>query len=331
MFVAAPAFAGLVLEPWGLAHFPPRKEIKKTRVGGLSGLAYAGGKIWMVSDDRGKFGPPRVYTGTLALEPKIDWRINDVVELKGVPGVKSLKHFLDPEGFARLPSGEWLVTSEADTDRKPRETNRLMKFTGAGDYIGDVEFPAAIQPNPTGEQKKGTMNNFGPEGLSVCGNGSLWTALERPLVQSGGTAVRFDRWEPKDKTFVPKDEHSYEPAASDKDDREILRGVSEILCMPDGKLLVLERSATLTAKGLGYGGGLFLADCAKDKCVKSEVLRFSRDLSKLRDGKPVANFEGLAFGPALKDGRKTVLMISDDNFDRTDGTELVVMTMKETP
>lgn len=330
LLAAHSAFAKAALEPLGLATFPPKKTIDGAKVGGLSALAFDGGKLWMLSDDRGKFAPPRVFTGALTVEPKIEWTIAESHELKNIPDVKKLTRTLDPEGFVRLPSGEWLVTSEADTDRKPRESNRLMKFTSDGKYVADFDFPSEIQPEKTGRQTKGTMNNFGPEGLSICPDGSLWTAIERPLVQAKDSAVRFDRWEQKDGVFTAKDVRFYEPERPVSSENELLRGVSDILCLPDGKLLVLERSATITAKGLGFGGGIFTADCAKDKCVKSEVLHFGRDLAKLRDHKPVANFEGLAFGPVLKDGRKTVLMISDDNFSGSSGSELVVMTLKET-
>jgi len=47
----------------------------------------------------------------------------------------------------------------------------------------------------------------------------------------------------------------------------------------------------------------------------SEVPGLSPDLAPSLD-----NFEGLAFGPRLADGRSTLIVVSDDNFNETQRT-----------
>jgi hypothetical protein len=47
----------------------------------------------------------------------------------------------------------------------------------------------------------------------------------------------------------------------------------------------------------------------------SDVAGLSPDLAPGLD-----NFEGLAFGPPLPDGRPTLIIVSDDNFNRTQRT-----------
>lgn len=325
--------ASVKLEPVAIARIAPGTRFRGTRVGGLSGLAFRDGKVLMLSDDRGKFDPPRVYEAELEIEiPKAELKLTAVFPLKDVPGVKESKRVLDPEGFALLANGEWLVSSEADTNRRPRESNRLMRFSAAGKYLGDLDFPADVQPEPSGEQTRGTANNFGPEGLSACADGSVWTGMELPLLQGPEGKNQFSRWTPgKTGALAMAESHWYAPNPPNIEDAEVIRGVSDLLCLEGSRLLVIERSGKLTRGGLGFGGGLFLADCSAKDCTKTEVLDFARDLKGLREGKPVANFEGLAWGPNLPDGRRSVLLLSDDNFGGKSGTELVVLGVKEAP
>lgn len=327
-FVGSSVFAQAPrLEPVAIARIPAKLEFRKTVVGGLSGLAFHDGEVLMVSDDRGKIDRPRFYRADLTVDPpKAELRLKSVHFLANVPGLRDGSAVLDPEGLARLADGTILISSEADTNRKPREKNRLMRFDANGAFLDEGEFPRDYQPNPSGRQTRGSPNNAGPEGLTVCPDGKIWTGMERPLRQEENTRkVRFLSWG-NPTPLRPGPDKLY-PIEAPADGGEIFRGVSEILCWGDDRFLVLERALSLQ---LGkpsrvYGGGLFYADCSKKTCEKTPLLDLARDLAKIRGDGFGANFEGLAFGPLLKDGSRTVLMISDDNFDSTDGTELIVL------
>lgn len=330
----ATASAPFRLEPAALATLPAKHEFQKTVVGGLSGISFHDGELYLISDDRGKIDRPRFYRAELKIEaaPKATIRLKSMHPLKGVPGLADGSAVLDPEGIAVGADGKVLISSEADTNRKPREQNRLMRFDSTGNFLDEGKFPADYQPNRTGRQTRGTPNNGGPEGLTVCADGTIWTANERPLRQEETERkVRFLSWNPKPGGPVPGKDALYDldtPAEG-----EIFRGVSEILCWDRRRFLVLERNLRLQAGSPPrvFGGTLFFADCGADVCTKTPLLDLEKDLTKLRGASPGANFEGLSFGPSLADGSRSLLMISDDNFDSRDGTELVIFRILPVP
>ena len=55
----------------------------------------------------------------------------------------------------------------------------------------------------------------------------------------------------------------------------------------------------------------------------SEVEGLSRELAPTLD-----NFEGLAFGPRLPDGRASLLVVSDDNFSEAQRTWFLLFAIK---
>jgi 3-phytase len=317
-----------------IALIPGSEKFQKTLVGGLSALTYHADHVLLLSDDRGKVNDPRFYESELIFKDgKLELKISAVRFIKDLPGLKDHSVVVDPEGLARLGDGSLLISSEADTNRKPREKNRIMKFSAAGSYLEDIPVPEDLQGEPTGLQKKGSQGNYGLEGLSLTPAGDfLWAAAERALVQEPNRRrLRFDRYKLGDHGKFQLDKTvSYIADEAVEGSREVLRGVSAILALDADHLLVIERSAVfLPAKILGYGGGIFFANCQKDPCEKTLVLDFEMDLGKIRESRGVANFEGLSWGPLKSDGTKTVLLLSDNNLSRSVATELLIFSFKE--
>ncbi|MNT44519.1 hypothetical protein D3C72_1810490 [compost metagenome] len=60
---------------------------------------------------------------------------------------------------------------------------------------------------------------------------------------------------------------------------------------------------------------------------KTKLIDFETDLKTDRKHS-VENFEALAFGPKLPDGRKTLLVMTDDNFSKTQKTQLLVFAVE---
>lgn len=100
-----------------------------------------------------------------------------------------------------------------------------------------------------------------------------------------------------------------------------------MLYQSENKFIVLERGVRLTKGGINYTGGLYLADMtgAKDiSAVKSLADGKSAgmkkqllvDLEDVLKNRKMENYEGLAWGPTLPDGRKSLLVIADSNQKR---------------
>ncbi|MFD0389353.1 esterase-like activity of phytase family protein [Tistrella bauzanensis] len=95
-----------------------------------------------------------------------------------------------------------------------------------------------------------------------------------------------------------------------------------MLLLDDGRYLVLERAFL---KAYGVRIRLYLADPAgaddvlaidnlKNRRYRAASKRLIGDL--IGAGLRADNWEGMAFGPDLPDGRKTLVLVSDDNFNR---------------
>src|SRR5262249_44318236 len=121
-------------------------------------------------------------------------------------------------------------------------------------------------------------------------------------------------------------------------------GVSEILALDRDDLLVLERAYVseigtgarsantirIFRVHLGTEGlvtGLWSIDQATKPTVlaKTLVLDLSMVASRLHPRlKALENFEAMSFGPLLPDGRRTLLLISDNNCSDLQVTALIV-------
>ncbi|MNL71000.1 hypothetical protein D3C87_1960820 [compost metagenome] len=62
--------------------------------------------------------------------------------------------------------------------------------------------------------------------------------------------------------------------------------------------------------------------------TKVKLLDLESDLIKERPGKSLQNYEALTWGPVLADGRKTLLVLSDNNFSKKETTELLVFAVE---
>lgn len=355
----------LQLEYMGEASLPRVTKFQGTTVGGLSAIVWSDGKLFALSDDRGKVAESRFYEFDLQIQKKtMTFTPTAVHFLSGVPSRNQKKTLLDPEGLVRLAGGDFLISSEGDTNSKPREMPRLFRVTDKAAWKNDFDLPEKFLPEPTGQQKKGVRNNLAFEGLTSTRDGKVvFMSTESALVQdtaesldekslASGKAppewIRIIKFSADSKAdgFKAGAEFAYplDELMSASDSKEVFRGVTEILALSETKLIVLERGVRISPKNLWTTtGALYVADLSKASDVsgmkslvdakfvsieKKKLIDFELDLTKQRANKPVQNFEGLSWGPLLADGRKSLLMISDDNFSKNELTELLLFAVE---
>jgi hypothetical protein len=101
-----------------------------------------------------------------------------------------------------------------------------------------------------------------------------------------------------------------------------VRGLVEVVAVDKNHLFAMERSFVM---GLGTSVQIFWVDLTRADEVSAYGSVAGREITsaakvKLMDfsdlGIPLDNYEGLAFGPRLEDGRRSLIVVSDDNFDR---------------
>lgn len=312
-----------------------------TPVGGLSGIDYDPGtdRVVLISDDRGGLAPPRFYTARVAVAPgRLDVDLLTVVTLEIPP----TRRRIDPESIRFDPrsGGLWWVSEGEAGAADPF----IGRASTDGRSASEVPLPAMFRFAAA----TGPRNGRAFEGAALSNDGaSLWVAMEGPLKQDGpaptpedGAWSRFSRF---DRAASAVDFGSIEaqyayridPVPSDSvfGSRLTGNGVTEILAIGPGRLLVLERALVV---GKGWRARLFVAD--------AEGASDIRDLPALADGGfvpmqkqfvvdlddfdlRVDNFEGLCFGPLLPNGNRTLLLVSDDNFNPGQTTRIVAFEL----
>lgn len=341
----------------GETAIPTGEKFMHTEVGGLSAMVWSKDTLYAVSDDKGRNGEPRLYEFDFKIKNKIiTLKPKAVHFIKGLPAENSKTPGLDLEGLVLLPNSDFLISSEGNNNSKPREIPRIFRTDSKGIWKSDLPVPEKYLPELIGQQKKGTQNNAAFEGLTASVDGKVvYAGAELPLTQDHhdgeevkGPLIRIIKYE--DKTgqlaYKPVTEYAYRVDAlkDSKRGKEIFRGVSEILALNENKLLVLERGLKISPKTLTMSAiTLYLADLSTGSDVKSlekleagkftevnktKIIDFETDLAKELGSKDIENFEALSFGPQLPDGRKSLLILSDNNFSKKQITRLLVFAIE---
>lgn len=354
-FFTSLAAQALELEFLHQAHVPHRFNVKKTKVGGLSGLYWdsAQDKWFAVSDDRGNVNEPRIYEFRISPSLKglqveaqnvilLSVNENQLSHQSTKSKSKLFSKVLDLEGLSVTPWGDFLLINEGDMNRKPRVAPQVFSSKTDGTIQKDFQVPEAFLPELSGEQKKGVRNNFSFEGLAANPNGKEWiVATEGALIQDSKSFVRFVQYHlPEAWVLKPQKEFRYPidsdpvqiPSNEAPESRvaEFQKGISEVLFLDDHRLLVLERALILSPQGMAFRVRIFETDLAKtgpDQLLTKKLVFDFSDLAG-KTGK-IENFEGMTLGPKLSDGRRSLILVSDDNFMRDQRTQFLLFAIKE--
>lgn len=316
--------------------------------GGISGVDHDPRTgLWaFISDDKSEYGPSHFFLGRLdlaagrpcgpVLEAMVPLRREDGTTF---PDRKDGAEAADGESIRFDPLNRDLVwATEGDFEHGYPPSVRRMKADGTPVertvVPDDLTFHA---DGLTGARKNATV-----EGLSWSADGrSLWLSMEWPLAQDGpipsvaeGGLTRLTRLDRAGKVLA---QYAYrvDPVQAASPVGVNDNGVSEILALDDHRLLVLERSGVKQADGrYSYHIRLYLADVARARDVsKVESLAATpvRPVEKRlllnfdRLGMRIDNLEAMAWGPRQKDGARTLVLASDDNYDANQINQILVL------
>jgi len=334
-------FLGRVVLPHGLTF-------ADTVVGGLSGIVFdsASQRLWALSDDRGEHGPVRLYRLRLDLTPADPVApavvtIEAMVPVTRRDGRPFEARSIDPEGLALLADG-FLLSTEGIARAGIAPFIAELGFDGR--VRRELPLPERVAPAPG----RGVRNNLGFEALTVTAGGRwVLAGLENALVQDGPEAtvetgspariLRLDRRGElrRSELVYPVERLSAAPRG---ERGHGVNGLVDLLPIADDRLLALEREFV---EGVGGSVRLYevslagatdvaglgsLAGAAFTPVRKGLLVDFA-DL-----GIAIENFEGISFGPALPDGRATLLVVSDDNFNPAqEATTFLVFALADEP
>jgi myo-inositol-hexaphosphate 3-phosphohydrolase len=336
------------LEFLGDVTFETGLTFEETEVGGLSGITYdpSDRVYYTISDDRSNINPSRFYTLNINLDDANfetgDVTLTDVTTLLDDNGDPFPTGGIDPEGIAFASEGTLFISSEGDANNLLNPF--VNEFSLGGQEFEELEIPEKFLPTAEGNQ--GIRNNEAFESLTVTPDGRyLYTAVENALIQDGsgstlenGSAVRILQYDLK--TGEPGKEFLYFtepiPENSNPPGGSINNGLVELLAIDNtGTFLALERSF---AEGVGNNIRLYevrLQGATDISSVESLIApddelydvdaiaqkRLLIDFSEL--GIQLDNSEGMTFGPTLPDGRQSLIVVSDNNFNESQTTQFL--------
>jgi hypothetical protein len=335
----------------GTVDIPTGTLFQDTVVGGLSSITYdpARNVYHAISDDQGTINPVRYYTLDIdvsdgQLDPG-DITFLEVTTILDPSGAPYAPTSLDPEGLVLAHEGQLYFSSEGFAARTPPVNPFINRMNLNGEHNRSLVIPDKFIPTGT----QGVRSNLGFESLNVTPDQkTLVTASEGALAQDGpaadvGQSSLARILEYRLSSGTPGKEFVYvvNPVAEAPVPPNQFRvnGVVELLPLDNlGTMLALERSFSVGAEGRGntiwlyeiqtqgatdVSGNFSLLNTAFTAVTKRLILNVETDLNIEPD-----NIEGMAFGPALPDGRLPLILVSDNNFAATQTTQFIVLAVE---
>lgn len=338
----------------------------RNRLGGFSALDYSGrNNIYAAMSDRGPDDgavgyPCRVQMLEIQVSPKANPAVSaKAIETimfsdeKGRPftglsaavnATAEQAHRFDPEGFRFSATGSFFVSDEYGPE--------LVEFSAQGRAIQRLSLPSCMRvQNPHGDKlienssnKIGRASNRGMECLAISHDGTrLIGLMQGPLIQDGvrtpegiivGRNCRLVEYDLKSghlRQFV------YQMASD-------LNGNSEIVAYGPDQYLVLERDSGAgeaaawrklvlidVSKATELGGREYLPLELPTEIVpvaRHDFLDFLDPQWKLSGPEMPEKIEGLTFGPKLADGRSSLLVSTDNDFESAEPSQIWVFAIQ---
>lgn len=327
-------------------------------IGGLSGIDYdaATGTYYIQSDARvASDGTPygRFFTATI---PSLaggtlgngSVQFNGVNTIKTPAGTAFAAAGLDPEAI-RYRAGKVYVTSEGAAVAGNYQNPFVREYDATtGLQTRDFAVPAKFNSDPAAAS--GIRNNLAFESLTFSTDGTkLITATEGALIQDGPAAttsnstnariLQFDVASGATKEFVyTVDAVAEAPVGAGPFS---VSGLVDLLAVDSSHYLALERSFS-TGAGVGNTIKLYEIDLSGATDVSgvasvagltglNKRLVANLNLATGLTSAQLDNIEGVTFGPTLADGSRTLVFVSDNNFNGPVGTQFFAFKVQAVP
>lgn len=298
--------------------------------GNYSGITPLGNDMYAVVNDKSSTDGFHVFSIVL---DSISGKLRSA---RNVGFISNGRHNRDAEGIAFMPDRSSADAVIGIGDEHVEVRSGTLWISGEGDggikeYRLDGELTGRSLTLPA--VYAGMDRNFGLESLAYSeATGLFWTCSEctlptdgQPSTSTNGLANRL-RLQSFGADLQPSYQYFYlmDAPKARKSSVNYACGVSEMLAMNDGCLLVLEREFFVPKKKIGAfvvnkiyrvcpenGMSVGVNDAFDEgKCLpKQLVAEWKTRLNLTR--RSLANYEGMCIGPRLSNGRQVVILISD--------------------
>lgn len=298
-----------VVKDCGQKSFP-----KTVPAGNYSGITHIGGNEYAVVSDKSD------TDGFFIFNIEVDSLSGEIKEVANMGFWGDSIRNADCEGITYVPSTSTLfICRESD--------NVIMEYGMDGRATGrEMDVPEVF--------RKGMAGNYGFEALTYDEQSHLfWTINESTLDGDGERANSSNgvanvlRLQSFDDDLQAGRQYFYkmDAAVSTAAASNYAMGVSELLAIGDGRLLVLEREFFVPKLKVGAfvqckiyeikpeDGQAVPADerVSQDAVFLPKRLVYSFKTKLTLFNRSLANYEGMCLGPTLPDGNRTIILVSD--------------------
>ncbi len=332
----------LPVEVIGEARLPTGLIYENTEFGGISGITYDAKNqlYYAISDDRSQKAAARFYTLKIDISPVRVLPEIAVTTLLDESKQAFAPGTLDTEAIALTDRETVWIASEGDRDRTIPPF--IKEFSLNGELLKTFPIPEKFIPDLNNNQ--GVRNNLSLESLTITPDHNwLFVGTENALIQDGlpadinqGSPCRIVKYNLL--TGQPATEFLYltEPVADQPNPPDSFQtnGLVELLAIDQNHLLSLERSYS---NGVGNTILLFEVSLENARDIQNIKSLSEMEIGEIRPAEkrllfdlrslnlPLDNIEGMTFGPLLPDGRRSIILISDNNFNPLQVTQILVI------
>ncbi|WP_348634527.1 esterase-like activity of phytase family protein [Staphylococcus sp. GDY8P29P] len=221
----------------------------------------------------------------------------------------------------------------------------MRTATRNGTFISNLQIHNPIKMEH--QNKHGFRNNLALEGSSFSEDGKyIWTSMEAPLLQDNqlptiktGAKTRLTKYNRQGDVISEKPYNLDSIPKKPGKNKDAENGIAEILTLNKKELLVLER-ASVQDKNNNFKNYIRIykidstsgTDTKNIKSLqKNHVTPVKKQLIanlNEQDIGHIDNIEGMSFGPKLPNGHDSLVLISDNNFNQKQQTNLTAFEIK---
>lgn len=303
--------------------------IDNTVIGGISGIDYHENQYYMVVDDAKK---PRVIIGGIQIEEDSIKSINfkKVIKLDNTNSF-SKQNALDLESIF-ISNNKINLVSEGAINIGKNPT--IFAVDMKGEFQKEFNIPSYFKANSKAEPKhnavfEGSSKSFDKKGFWVAMEGVLAADGEEATFHKTQSPIRITYFDNQTKKATKQFAYQLEKIDNPAKGNINLNGVTAILEYQKNHFFIVERIYQSGYGTLGNTIRIFKATIKEEstntlsiKSLKKEayiplkkelVFDFKNVQHKLTDT-IIDNIEGITLGPNLSNGNRSLILVSDDNF-----------------
>ncbi|GGE36014.1 esterase-like activity of phytase family protein [Psychroflexus planctonicus] len=310
---------------------PAKTFFNTYEIGGLSGIDFKNDTLIFIDDRSTK---PIIYTAKWEAS---DRKIDSLVFIKSTnlkeTDATFRKMSMDLESIRFGKNKNFWLTSEGNI--KKQKNASVFQIDADGNFKMKMNLPKHLQVNGSNFP----FHNRVFEGMTWSFNKDfIWVATELPLENDGKKPQLWNTFSPVRFTQFNSTTGNAQQQFVYQLDRIVrlpflpfyTNGVTEILILNQDEFLVIERAYSAGRGKRSNRVKLFVTNyktvsntlemeqISKKDQVKTADKHLLLDFKKTRKQLPskrIDNIEGLCFGPTLANGNKSLLFVSDNNFN----------------